>query len=82
MAAFDPSASEVGSGFVADAKAPTVQSGQMSLHCVLDTMNEAQTRNRKDNAPENLSFLRRIAINLARLEPSKGNEVSSNARIG
>ena len=36
-------------------------------------MNEDQTRNRKDNGPENLALLRRLALNLARLEPSKGS---------
>jgi predicted transposase YbfD/YdcC len=42
------------------------------LHWVLDvTMNEDQMRNRKDNGPENLALLRRLALNLAALEPSK-----------
>ena len=42
------------------------------LHWVLDvTMNEDQWRNRKDNGPENLALLRRLALNLAKLEPSK-----------
>jgi hypothetical protein len=35
-------------------------------------MNEDQARNRKDNGPENLALLRRLALNLAKLEPSKG----------
>lgn len=45
-----------------------------SLHWVLDvTMNEDQARNRKGNGPENLALLRRIALNLARTEPTKGS---------
>jgi len=45
-----------------------------SLHWVLDvTMNEDQTRNRLDNGPENLAILRRIALNLTKLEGSKGS---------
>lgn len=40
-----------------------------SLHWVLDvTMNEDQNRIRKDNAPENLSILRKIAINAIKRE--------------
>ena len=35
------------------------------------TMNEDQMRNRKDNGPENLALLRRLALNLAALKPSK-----------
>jgi predicted transposase YbfD/YdcC len=45
-----------------------------SLHWVLDvTMNEDRSRNRKDHSPENLALLRRLALNLAKLEPSKGS---------
>ena len=45
-----------------------------SLHWVLDvTMNEDQSRSRKDHSPENLALLRRLALNLAKLEPSKGS---------
>jgi predicted transposase YbfD/YdcC len=46
-----------------------------SLHYVLDvTMNEDMSRVRKDNAPENLATLRRIAINMVRKDktPMKG----------
>ena len=44
------------------------------LHWVLDvTMNEDQARNRKGNGPENIALLRRIALNLAKLEGSKGS---------
>ncbi len=54
-----------------------------SLHWVLDvTMNEDQTRNRKDNGPENLALLRRLALNLARLEPSKGSMKGKLKRAG
>ena len=43
-----------------------------SLHWVLDvTMNEDQARSRKDNRPQNLALLRRLALNLAKLEGSK-----------
>lgn len=45
-----------------------------SLHWVLDvTMNEDQNRNRKDHSPEDLALLGRLALNLAKLEPSKGS---------
>ncbi len=54
-----------------------------SLHWVLDvTMNEDQARNRKDHGPENLAMLRRMAINLARLEPSKGSMKGKLKRAG
>ena len=44
------------------------------LHWVLDvTMNEDQSRIRKDNGPENLALLRRLALSLAKLEGSKGS---------
>jgi len=44
------------------------------LHWVLDvTLNEDQMRNRKDHGPENLALLRRLALNVAKLEPSKGS---------
>lgn len=54
-----------------------------TLHWVLDvTMNEDQTRNRKDNGPQNLALLRRLALNLARLEPSKGSMKGKLKRAG
>jgi predicted transposase YbfD/YdcC len=54
-----------------------------SLHWVLDvTMNEDRTRNRKDNGPQNLALLRRLALNLARLEPSKGSMKGKLKRAG
>ncbi len=44
------------------------------LHWVLDvTVNEDQAHNRLGNGPENLAILRRIALNLARAENSKGS---------
>ena len=40
------------------------------LHWVLDVvMDEDGARNRKDNAPENLAILRRLALNVARAHP-------------
>lgn len=43
-----------------------------SLHWVLDvTMNEDAMRNRTGNGPQNLAILRRIALNMARTEPTK-----------
>lgn len=45
-----------------------------SLHWVLDVaMNEDSARNRTDHGPENLATLRRMALNLARAENSKGS---------
>jgi len=42
------------------------------LHWVLDvTMNEDQARNHKDHGPQNIALLRRLALNLAKLEGSK-----------
>ena len=42
------------------------------LHWVQDaTMNEDRQRNRKDHGPENLAMLRRLALNIARREPTK-----------
>jgi predicted transposase YbfD/YdcC len=44
------------------------------LHWVLDvTMNEDRSRTRAGNGPENLAMLRRLALNLAKLEGSKGS---------
>jgi len=45
-------------------------------------MNEDQARNRKDHGPENLALLRRFALNLARLEPSKGSLRGKLKRAG
>ena len=54
-----------------------------AVHWVLDvTMNEDYTRNRKDHGPENLALLRRFALNVARLEPSKGSMKGKLKRAG
>ena len=34
-------------------------------------MNEDRQRNRKEHGPENLAMLRRLTLNIARLEPTK-----------
>jgi len=39
-------------------------------------------RNRKDNGPENLALLRRLALNLATLEPSKDSMRGKLKRAG
>ena len=52
-------------------------------HWVLDvTMNEDRARNRKDRGPENLALLRRLALNLAKLDPSKGSIKGKLKRAG
>jgi hypothetical protein len=45
-------------------------------------MNEDQSRNRKDRSPENLTLLRRLALNLAKLEPSKGSMKGKLKQVG
>ena len=53
------------------------------LHWVLDvTMNEDGQRHRKDHGPENLALLRRLALNLAQREPSKGSMKGKLKRAG
>ena len=53
------------------------------LHWVLDvTMNEDAKRNRKDHGPENIALLRRLALNLAKLEGSKGSMKGKLKRAG
>lgn len=53
------------------------------LHRVLDvTMNEDRTRHYKDHGPENIGLLRRLALNLARLEGSKGSMNRKLKRAG
>ena len=50
---------------------------------VLDaTGNEDHVRNRKGYGAENLSLLRKLALNLARLEPSKGSMRGKLKRAG
>lgn len=57
--------------------------GRERLHWVLDvTMNEDRTRNRKDHGPENIALLRRLALNLAKLEGSKGSMKGKLKRAG
>ena len=54
-----------------------------SVHWVLDvTMNEDQSRNRKGHGPENLALLRCLALNLARMETSKGSMKGKLKRAG
>ena len=51
------------------------------LHWVLDvTCNEDQARNRKGHCAKNLSLLRKLALNLARLEGSKGSTMRSKLK--
>ena len=53
------------------------------LHWALDvTMNEDQARNRKDHGPQNIALLRRLALNLAKLEASKGSMKGKLKRAG
>ena len=53
------------------------------LHWVLDvTMNEDWLRTRKDHGPENLALLRRLALNLAKLEPSTSSMKGKLKRAG
>ena len=53
------------------------------LHWVLDvTCNEDQARNRKGHGAENLALLRKLALNLARLERSKGSMRGKLKRAG
>ena len=44
--------------------------------------NEDQARNRKDHGPHNLALLRKLALNLAKLEPSKGSMRAKLKRAG
>ncbi|RVG43255.1 ISAs1 family transposase, partial [Sinorhizobium meliloti] len=44
------------------------------LHWVLDVhFHEDAARNRKDNGPQNIAFLRKIALNLLRSHPDKAS---------
>jgi predicted transposase YbfD/YdcC len=53
------------------------------LHWVLDvTMNEDRKRNWKDHGPENIGLLRRLALNLVKLEGSKGSMKGKLKRAG
>ena len=54
-----------------------------SLHWVLDvTMNEDGQRNRKDHGPSNLALLRRLALNIARVQPDKDSMRGKLKRAG
>ena len=53
------------------------------LHWVLDVvMNEDQARARKDNAPENLALLRRLALNIIKRNADKGSNRIKFKRAG
>jgi predicted transposase YbfD/YdcC len=53
------------------------------LHWTLDvTLNEDQSRTRKDNGPYNLAILRHMALNLVRKDPSKGSNRVKFKRAG
>jgi predicted transposase YbfD/YdcC len=53
------------------------------LHWVLDVVfDEDQARNRKGHGPENLSLLRKLALNLAKLDTSRGSMKSKLKRAG
>lgn len=53
------------------------------LHWVLDVvMNEDQARARKDNAPENLALLRRLALNIIKQNKDKGSNRIKFKRAG
>jgi len=44
------------------------------LHWVLDVdLNEDKARSRKDNAPQNIALLRKLALNILRKHPDKGS---------
>jgi predicted transposase YbfD/YdcC len=53
---------------------------QNTLHWTLDVvLDEDQARSRKDNAPENLAVLRRLALNIARAHPD--TKTSTRAKL-
>jgi predicted transposase YbfD/YdcC len=53
-----------------------------SLHWVLDmAFREDESRVRKDNAPENLALLRRIALNLLKQEKTKKRGIAGKRRL-
>jgi len=53
------------------------------LHWCLDVVfKEDASRIRKDHAPQNMSLLRRLALNLLRQEPSKGSLAMKRYRAG
>jgi hypothetical protein len=61
---------------------PRTMGGENGPHWVLDvTMNEDQARHCKDHGPENIALLRRLALNLAKLEGSKGSMKGSSSAV-
>ncbi len=53
------------------------------LHWVLDVaLFEDASRSRKDNAPQNLSVIRKIALNTPRQHPDKGSIKTKIKRAG
>jgi predicted transposase YbfD/YdcC len=53
------------------------------LHWVLDVdFEEDATRSRKDNAPQNLALIRKLALNLIRQNPTKGSIKGKIKRAG
>lgn len=53
------------------------------LHWVLDVaFDEDRARSRKDNAPQNLALLRKLALNLLRAHPEKGSIKGKIKRAG
>jgi hypothetical protein len=53
------------------------------VHWCLDVVfKEDQARNRKGHCAENLALLRKVALNLARQEPSKGSMRGKLKRAG
>jgi predicted transposase YbfD/YdcC len=53
------------------------------LHWVLDVaFLEDKARSRKDNAPQNLALLRKLALNIARHHPAKGSMTKKLKRAG
>ena len=53
------------------------------LHWCLDVVfNEDQARNRKGHCAENMALMRKVVLNLARLEPSKGSVRGKLKRAG
>ena len=53
------------------------------MWCSLDVVfKEDQARNRQGHCAENMALLRKVALNLARLEPSKGSMRGKLKRAG
>lgn len=53
------------------------------LHWTLDVVfDEDRARNRKDNGPENLAILRKLALNMVRTNPAKGSVRGKIKRAG